>query len=262
MAIPSDIPVSLAGDELEFQVCVAQECLWSEFTYDANLFEVSTIRRMAEHLGAALQIMAALIRISACRQFRCLPIAKSISFKGVELTACDYPQDRCIHELFEEQVTRTPNAIAVVFESEALTYCELNRRANAIARRLHELGVVPDTLVGICVERSSAMIAALLGILKAGGAYVPLDPQYPAERLSLMLRDSELSVLVTEQGLTSKFDDFAGHKVLLDLGSTAAGPTENCSRVASPRPPPRVRISTRRDRRENPKAFKSHIAPW
>ena len=104
-------------------------------------------------------------------------------------TTVDYPKDRCLHELFEEQAERTPEAVAVAFEDEQLTYRQLNERANQLARHLQGLGVGPDTLVGICVERSLEMVVGLLGILKAGGAYLPLDPGYPSERIAFMLRD-------------------------------------------------------------------------
>src|SRR5204863_5751349 len=97
-------------------------------------------------------------------------------------TATDYPRDRCIHELFEEQVARTPDAVAVVFEDQQLTYGELNARANQLAHHLIALGVGPEVLVGICMERSLELIVGLLAILKAGGAYVPMDPSYPNER--------------------------------------------------------------------------------
>ncbi|MEN6375767.1 MAG: AMP-binding protein, partial [Smithella sp.] len=91
-------------------------------------------------------------------------------------TQIDYPREKCIHELFEEQVERTPDAVALIFEGQRLTYSELNRRANQLARYLINLGVGSDVLVGICMERSLEMVVGLLGILKAGGAYVPLDP--------------------------------------------------------------------------------------
>jgi amino acid adenylation domain-containing protein len=111
---------------------------------------------------------------------------------------------KCIHELFEEQVERTPEEVAVVFEDRWLTYRELNERANRLARHLQGLGVGPDTLVAICIERSLEMVAGLLGILKAGGAYVPLDPSYPTERLEFMLRDSAAVLLLTQQRLRDK----------------------------------------------------------
>ena len=111
-------------------------------------------------------------------------------------TQADYP-NQCIHQLVESQVERTPNNIAFSFENSSLTYRELNSRANQLARYLQTLGVKPDALVGICVERSLDMVIGLLGILKAGGAYVPLDPSYPQERLAFMIEDSRCQVLLS-----------------------------------------------------------------
>src|SRR5262245_47814723 len=114
-------------------------------------------------------------------------------------TTVDYPRDKCIHELLEIQAERIPDAIAVISAEAQLSYGELNRRANQLARHLRQLGVGPEVLVGICVERGSEMVVGLLGILKAGGAYLPLDPGYPVERLRYMLRDGEPRVLLTEE---------------------------------------------------------------
>src|SRR5450759_183542 len=116
-------------------------------------------------------------------------------------TAVSYPAERCIHELFEEQARKTPDAPAVVVEGESLSYGELDARANQLAHHLRAMGVGPDVVVGSCVERSLEMVTGLLGILKAGGAYLPLDPGYPAERLAYMLSDSAVSVLLTQQAL-------------------------------------------------------------
>ncbi|MFC7519119.1 AMP-binding protein, partial [Herbaspirillum sp. GCM10030257] len=102
----------------------------------------------------------------------------------------DYPQDQCIHQLFEAQVSATPDAIALLHEGQQLSYDELNHRANRLARHLRTLGVVPDARVAICMERSTEMVVAILAVMKAGGAYVPLDPDYPVERLVFMLTDS------------------------------------------------------------------------
>lgn len=118
---------------------------------------------------------------------------------GWNQTQQDYPRDKCIHQLFEEQVKRTPLATAVVFENQQLTYEELNQRANQLARYLQKRGVGPEVLAGICVERSLEMIIGLLGILKAGGAYLPLDPAYPAERLNFIWRDARPAVLLTQE---------------------------------------------------------------
>src|SRR5215212_10177343 len=104
-------------------------------------------------------------------------------------TEAEYPREKLVQELFEEQVEKTPDAVAVVYEDATLSYAELNRRANQLAHYLRELGVGPDQRVGICLERSLQMIVGLLGVMKAGGAYVPLDPAYPVERLQYMLDD-------------------------------------------------------------------------
>ncbi len=131
-------------------------------------------------------------------------------------TATDYPKDKCIHHLFEEQVERTPEAVAVMFETQALTYRELNTRANQLAHHLQSLGVGPETLVGICVERSLEMVVGLLGILKAGGAYLPLDPAYPQERLAFMLQDADVSVLLTQAHLKAKLPPTKASILCLD----------------------------------------------
>src|SRR5262249_15629843 len=102
-------------------------------------------------------------------------------------TGVAYPGEQCVHELFAAQAERTPERVAVVYEGAALSYGELNRRANQLAHYLRAQGVGPETLVGVCLERSVELVVALLGVLKAGGAYVPLDPQYPEARLSYLL---------------------------------------------------------------------------
>jgi natural product biosynthesis luciferase-like monooxygenase protein len=131
-------------------------------------------------------------------------------------TAREYPRDACIHHLFEEQVDRTPAATAAVFQGESITYAELDRRANQVARHLRGVGVDPDTLVGICLERSIDLLVALLGVHKAGGAYVPLDPAFPNERLELMVEDARLQVLVTQRSLQGKISSGATPVVVLD----------------------------------------------
>jgi amino acid adenylation domain-containing protein len=131
-------------------------------------------------------------------------------------TKADYPQDRCIHQLFEAQVDRTPDAVAVVFEDQKLTYRELNERANQLAHYLQHLGVKPEVLVGICVERSLEMAIGILGTLKAGGAYVPLDPGYPPERLAFMLKDAQTPVLLTQKHLVEKLPLVETSAICLD----------------------------------------------
>ncbi|MDB5799952.1 MAG: Non-ribosomal peptide synthase [Rhodocyclales bacterium] len=176
------------------------EELTAEFCYDPDLFKASTIERMAGHLVTLLhrvienpeQRIAELTELSA-REYQQIVV-------DWNATTADCP-GRCVHELFEEQVERTPNASAVVFGDQTLTYIELNARANQLAHYLLSRGVGPDVLVGVCVGRSLEMIVALLSILKTGGAYVPLDPAYPPDRLAYMVEDARPVMLLTQECL-------------------------------------------------------------
>src|ERR1051326_7181014 len=173
--------------------------------YDPCRFEDGTIARMLGHFQTVLAALAA----NLSQRVADLPL-----LTGAELrqqlaewndTRADFPQDKCVHELFETQVERTPNAVALVYRKEEVSYRELDSKAYWVARHLVSFGVGPDVPVGICVERSADMVVGLLGILKAGGAYVPLDPAYPKERLTFMLEDSCAPVLLTQQPLQSRF---------------------------------------------------------
>ena len=136
-------------------------------------------------------------------------------------TATEFPADRCIHELFEQQVAATPEATAVVYEDASLSYQELNQRANRVAHALRERGVKPDDRVALCLERGLEMVIGLLGVLKAGGAYVPLDPAYPAERLRYMLEDSAPVALLTQSHLEALLTGFSPALPVLDLTEEA-----------------------------------------
>lgn len=173
------------------------------FEYSADLFDEATIKRTLGHLETLLEEIVARPdeRISAL-QF--LTQTEREQLREWNQTATDYPRNECVHQLFESQVARTPNTTAVVFEGERLTYEELNARANQLAHYLRRRGVGSGSLVGICVERSAAMVVAMLGILKAGGAYVPLDLTYPKERLAFMLQDSQARVLLTQSSLIER----------------------------------------------------------
>ena len=131
-------------------------------------------------------------------------------------TATDYPRDKCLHQLFEQQVERTPEAVAVVFEDQQLTYRELNERANQLAHHLRRLGVAPQTLVGLCLKRSPELIIGVLGILKAGGAYLPLDAAYPPQRLKFIVEDAAIRFLVTTEALRERLPTSAVQVVCLD----------------------------------------------
>ncbi|TFG74427.1 MAG: amino acid adenylation domain-containing protein, partial [Flavobacteriales bacterium] len=131
-------------------------------------------------------------------------------------TQADYPNEKCVHQLFEDQAKKTPDTIAVFFEDQQLTYIELNQKANQLAHYLQKLGVKPEMLVGICVERSVEMMIGLLGILKAGAAYVPIDPTYPPERVAMMLNDAEVAVVVAQQHGQASLPPHSGQVVWID----------------------------------------------
>ncbi|MEH2043007.1 non-ribosomal peptide synthetase [Nostoc sp.] len=163
-----------------------------------------------------------------------LPILKEPQkYLLIELnhTQTDYPQQACIHQLFEAQVEKTPDAVALVFNNQYFTYRDLNSRANQLAKHLQSLGVSAETLVGICIERSLEMIVALLAILKAGGAYVPLDPGYPQERLAFMLSDTQVSILLTQKELVAKLPTHTAFVICLDAdwSTIALNKKENLS---------------------------------
>jgi amino acid adenylation domain-containing protein len=154
---------------------------------------------------------------SPARRVDVLPAAERAQVVEVwNRTAAEYPSDVCVPELVEAQVARTPDAVAVVYEEHALTYGELNRRANRLAQFLIARGVGPDVRVGLCAERGLDMVVGLLGVLKAGGAYVPLDPTYPAARLRGMLEDSVPALLLTQQALQERFANGAVPVIAMD----------------------------------------------
>jgi len=126
------------------------------------------------------------------------------------------PKNISIHQLIEVQVSQTPGAVAVIWQNEQLTYRELNQKANQLAHYLRKLGVKPEVMVGVCVERSLEMVIVLLGILKAGGAYIPLDPRYPQERLAFVIEDTQLSILLTQQHLQEVIPQHQAHQVCID----------------------------------------------
>lgn len=144
--------------------------------------------------------------------------APAIAPQEFTAAAKPHPKAGLIHQLFEEQVERAGDPCAIVYEGQSLTYAALNDRANQLARFLREKGVAPDTLVGICVERSLEMVVGLLGILKAGGAYVPLDPSYPSERLSYMLEDAAPKIVLTQERLRSRLPGSNSAVIALDSG--------------------------------------------
>jgi amino acid adenylation domain-containing protein len=174
--------------------------LSGRFTYRKNLFTSATIERIAGYF----QMLLAGIVASPDRSIWNLPLLSEAERHQLLVSwndnGIEYPRNKCIHQLFEEQVDRQPEAIALVDESAAtLTYAELNAHANRLALQLRELGVKQDTLVGICHDRSLELIVGLMGILKSGGAYVPLDPHYPKDRLVFAVKDAGITILLTQR---------------------------------------------------------------
>ncbi|MEP0752181.1 amino acid adenylation domain-containing protein [Trichocoleus sp. Lan] len=204
--------------------CVRRdESLSAKFDYDAGIIGLEVIQALAEQFHALVESAANNPEIAVGELNILSDRSRHQLLVEFNNTQADYPRSKCIHQLFEKQTERTPDNIAVVFENQQLTYRELNARANQIAHHLQELGVKPEVVVGICVERSLEMVIGILGILKAGGAYLPLDPAMPTERLALMLQDAQVSVLVTTQDLVNKFSDEARQIVCLNTeGDTIA----------------------------------------
>jgi amino acid adenylation domain-containing protein len=169
--------------------------------YNTDLFRADRIERLLGHIEVLLQGIAD----NPDRRLSELPLLTEPERRNILVgwndTRAEYPRDAMLHQLFEAQAEKTPEAAAVEYDGAQLTYGELNRGANQLAHYLQTEGVGSETLVGVCMERSPEMVIALLGILKAGGAYVPLDPAYPKERLAFMLEDAQVQVLLTRDGL-------------------------------------------------------------
>ncbi|MEG4589523.1 amino acid adenylation domain-containing protein [Microcoleus sp. MOSTC5] len=210
-----DLDTETAKFDLTLELQERPEGIVGHFEYSRDLFNADTIERMVGHFQTLLEGIVA----NPEQKIAELPLLTELERQQLAAwnnTETDYPKDACIHQLFEEQVELTPDAIALVFEDKQLTYKELNQRANQLAHHLRNLGVGPEVLVGICVERSLEMIVGLLGILKAGGAYVPLDPAYPPERLAFMLEDASVAVLLTQAQLVKSLPKHQGRIVCLD----------------------------------------------
>ncbi len=184
--------------DLELDLREVGEEIIGELRYTTALFDRQTIERQLGYLHAMLRAMVSDAQPSLAKVDLLAPAERKLLLETWNATQQDYPQHQCVHQLFEEQVEHTPEAIALVYEDQALSYAELNARANRLAHRLSELGVGPDKRVAICVARSPAMVVGLLAILKAGGAYVPLDPAYPSERLVQILADATPTILLAD----------------------------------------------------------------
>lgn len=177
-------------------------------------------------------------------------------------TAVEYPRDKCVHELFEEQVARTPDATALVYRDQRLSYRELNRRANQLAHHLRKAGVGPDVLVGISMHRCVEMIVAILGTIKAGGAYVPLDPSYPKTRLSGMFEDVEMKVLLTKRDLLDSLPESAARTICLDRDWDVIGAESGENPLSQASPENLVYVIFTSGSTGKPKAAAVHHRGW
>lgn len=205
--------LSLFLEEIETEKGSYLEGFWE---YDGDLFTPERITRMVGHFQTLLKGIVA----NPQQTIGELPLLTESEKQQLLVewnqTQTSYPDHYCIHQLFEEQVVKTPDAIAVIDGEKSLTYEQLNQKANQLAYYLQNLGVKTEDLVGICIERSVLMIIGLLGILKAGAAYIPLDPNYPSERLAYMLEDSAVSVLLTQENLVDTLPNYLGTIFCLD----------------------------------------------
>ncbi|HYG65328.1 MAG TPA: amino acid adenylation domain-containing protein, partial [Thermoanaerobaculia bacterium] len=183
--------------------------------YNSDLFDATTMRRLLDHFAGLLTVAAR----EPDAPLATLPLLEAAGRHQLvhewNDTAADYPAEAGLHELFEEEASRAPDSVAVDSDTGSLTYGELARRARALARRLQEAGVGPESRVGVCLGRSPEMVVALLAILRSGGAYVPLDPGYPRERLDFMLRDAGVRVLVARAPLPPALPDVSQARITL-----------------------------------------------
>ena len=194
----------------------AEDGLKAVFNYNTDLFEPQTMDRMATHFQMLLQAAVE----APDRKISQLALLSAAEERQLLFTwnegKRDYGKNRLVHHAVEEQAQLRPDSIAVRSGSATLTYGELNRRANQLAHRLRKLGVGPEAIVGICSERGVEMMVALLGILKSGGAYLALDPSYPKSRLSFMLDEARVRVLVTQQALIPQLPESSAQRICLD----------------------------------------------
>ncbi len=222
--------------DLTFNLTEMGQDLFLECDYNIDVLEDSTIARWLGHF----QTLLAGIVTQPQQAVSQLPLLTEAQRHQILVawnnTRADYPRDQCFQHLFATQVEKTPEAIAVVFEDQQLTYAQLNQKANQLAHYLQTLGILPDTLVGICFERSINMLVAILATLKAGGAYLPLDPSYPPTRLAFMLEDAKVPVLLTQSHLLNHLPSHLAQVLCLDTqwDTVSSQPTTNPHSATTP----------------------------
>lgn len=214
---PLDMELQQTRMDMEVHLWEREAGLEGTWIYNTRLFAADTIKRMAGHFQTLLAGIAA----DPKQRVADLPLLTAAEYRQVLLewnsAETDTP-NKCLHQLFEEQVERTPDAVAIVFANQQMTYRELNNRANQLAHALQAQGVGLEVMVGICMERSLEMVVGMLGILKAGGAYVPLDPAYPAERIAIILQEIATPILLTQERLLETLPSQQSRVIALDTG--------------------------------------------
>jgi len=216
--------------DLTFSVVEAGNEITMSVEYATSLFKAETIERMSLHLQNLLGAIAEDREILLGDIDILSESERNQLMYEFNNTYADYPRDKAIHELFEEQVLRTPDNIALVFGDDSMTYSELNAKSNQLAHMLRRKGVQPDSIVGIMVERSFEMIIGIMGILKAGGAYLPIDPEYPVERIQFMLEDSNTEILLSQSWFKDTFV-FDGERIDLDDTGLYVGESTNLTKI-------------------------------
>ncbi len=228
--------------DLTLFVTDCREEIWLEWEYCTDLFDDARIARMLGHFQTLLESVAR----DPDQRLSQVPLLTHAERReilaGWNQTETAYPEDQCIHQLFERKAEADTGRVALVFGDQRLSYGELNQRSNRVAHHLRKLGVKPDDLVGICMDRSLEMAVGLLGILKSGGAYVPLDPAYPKARLDFILEDAHARVVLTQERLRESLLGKPGQVVCLDTEwSEIALSERDQSGLHLPAQPPGVR---------------------
>ncbi|CAO3572895.1 unnamed protein product [Mortierella alpina] len=204
---PHEIDHNSAKFDLSLALWESDDTICGGLSYATSLFDRTTIERHVGYLHTMLVAMTTAAERAIADVDILSPVERTLVLEAWNSTTEEYASDVCLHQLFEQQVERTPDAVAVVHEDQSLTYGELNARANCLAHHLIQLGIKPDDLVAICVERSPAMLVGILAVLKAGGAYVPLDPFYASDRLRDIISDAAPTILIADRIGTTVLDD-------------------------------------------------------
>jgi len=206
----------IAKVDLSLHIYKTNKSLNCILEYNTNLFKKSRIERMAGHF---VEIVKSILQ-NPHQKIRQIPILTELEKEVIlgewNATTVDFPREKCIHELFEQQVLKTPGTIAIRDENKAITYSELNAKANKLARYLHDSGAVEESLVSICMERSTDILVALLAVLKAGCTYIPLDPIYPKDRLALILEDGNPVLMITEKNLLESIPESNAKNIFIE----------------------------------------------